>query len=50
MPSMGATSVFAALLVWRLCYLLIPLALSIPAVFMFEEQQLVKKRREEAGN
>lgn len=49
MPTMGATSVFAALLVWRLCYLLIPLAMSIPVVFMFEEQQLVRKRREEAG-
>ena len=49
MPTMGATSVFAALLVWRLCYLLIPLAMSIPVVFMFEEQQLVRKRREEAA-
>ena len=40
MPSMPATSVVAALLVWRLLYLLIPLALSVPAILAFEQGQL----------
>jgi len=40
MPSLPATSVFAALLVWRLFYLLLPLAISIPVVLLFERRQL----------
>jgi glycosyltransferase 2 family protein len=43
MPGMPATEVFAALLVWRLLYLLIPLALSMPVVLIFERSQLKKK-------
>ncbi|MGL5448385.1 MAG: lysylphosphatidylglycerol synthase transmembrane domain-containing protein [Rhabdaerophilum sp.] len=46
MPGIPATEVFAALLVWRLFYLLIPLALSIPMVLLFERQQLAKKKAE----
>ncbi len=40
MPSMPSTSVFAALLVWRLFYLLFPLLLSIPVILLFERRQL----------
>lgn len=43
MPGMPATEVFAALLVWRLLYLLVPLALSMPVVLIFERGQLKKK-------
>lgn len=43
MPGIPATEVFAALLVWRLFYLLIPLALSIPVVLLFERRQLTKR-------
>jgi uncharacterized membrane protein YbhN (UPF0104 family) len=46
MPGIGATEVFAALLVWRLFYLLIPLALSIPVVLLFERRQLAKRKAE----
>lgn len=42
MPGMKVTEVFAALLVWRLLYLLIPLALSIPVVLLFERKQFKK--------
>lgn len=48
MPGMSATSVFAALLVWRLLYLIIPLALSIPIVLLFERGQLAKKAADAA--
>ena len=34
------TEVFAALLVWRLFYLIIPLLLSIPVILMFERSRL----------
>lgn len=44
MPGMPATEVFAALLVWRLLYLLIPLALSMPVVLIFERGQLKKAK------
>jgi uncharacterized membrane protein YbhN (UPF0104 family) len=44
MPGIPATAVFAALLVWRLFYLLIPLAISIPVVMLFEREQLAKKK------
>ncbi|MDB5650010.1 MAG: hypothetical protein JWL62_1530 [Hyphomicrobiales bacterium] len=40
MPGMPATSVFAALLVWRLFYLIAPLAFSIPVILLFERAQL----------
>jgi glycosyltransferase 2 family protein len=42
MPGLPATSVFAALLVWRLLYLIIPLALSIPFILGFERGQITK--------
>lgn len=42
MPQVPASSVIAALLVWRLFYLLIPLAMSIPIVILFEQSQLGK--------
>ena len=42
MPGMPASSVFAALLIWRLFYLIIPLALSIPIILLFEQSQLGK--------
>ncbi|MCA4921509.1 MAG: UPF0104 family protein [Methylobacterium sp.] len=44
MPGIPATAVFAALLVWRLFYLLIPLAISIPVVMLFAREQLAKKK------
>ncbi len=44
MPDVPATAVVAALLVWRLLYLLLPLALSVPTVLMFERAQLAKRR------
>lgn len=40
MPGVPATSVFAALLVWRLFYLIMPLALSIPIILAFEEKKV----------
>lgn len=43
-PGIPASEVFAALLVWRLFYLLIPLALSIPVVLLFERGELKKKK------
>lgn len=42
MPGLPATSVFAALLVWRLLYLILPLALSIPFILAFERRQISK--------
>ncbi|MDB5597799.1 MAG: hypothetical protein JWM36_4760 [Hyphomicrobiales bacterium] len=42
MPGMPATSVFAALLVWRLFYLIAPLAFSIPIILLFERAQLAR--------
>jgi hypothetical protein len=42
MPGIPATALFAALLVWRLLYLLVPLALSIPVILLFERSQLGK--------
>ena len=38
-PGIPATAVFAALLVWRLFYLLVPLALSIPVILLFEHSR-----------
>lgn len=42
MPGIPATSVFAALLIWRLFYLILPLALSIPVIVLFEQSHLGK--------
>ncbi len=44
MPGIPAGDVFAALLVWRLLYLLVPLALSLPVVLFFERGQIRKKK------
>lgn len=46
MPGVPATAVFAALLVWRLFYLLIPLAMSIPLILAFENSQLGKDTKD----
>jgi uncharacterized membrane protein YbhN (UPF0104 family) len=46
MPQVPATAVFAALLVWRLFYLLLPLALSIPVIILFERSQIGKTTRD----
>lgn len=46
MPGLPASEVFAALLVWRLLYLLIPLAISIPIILLFEEQRLTAKKND----
>lgn len=40
MPGIPASDVLAALLVWRLLYLLLPLAISIPVVLGFERSKL----------
>jgi uncharacterized membrane protein YbhN (UPF0104 family) len=45
MPQVPATQVFAALLVWRLLYLLLPLALSIPVIILFERSQMGRATR-----
>ena len=49
MPGMPATAVFAALLVWRLFYLIVPLALSVPVILLFERAQLAKALHHESG-
>lgn len=46
MPGMPASEVFAALLVWRLFYLLLPLAISIPVVLAFERAKLLENRND----
>ncbi len=45
MPQVPPSGVLAALLVWRLCYLLGPLAISIPIIIVFERSQLGKATR-----
>jgi uncharacterized membrane protein YbhN (UPF0104 family) len=40
MPGIPAPAVFAALLVWRLFYLILPLVLSLPVVLLFERLQM----------
>lgn len=45
LPGVPSTSVMAALLVWRLLYLLVPLALSGPIVLSFEYVQLRAKMK-----
>lgn len=47
MPGMPAPAVFAALLIWRLFYLIIPLVLSLPVVLAFERAQLRKALQHE---
>lgn len=42
LPDVAPTAVFAALLVWRLFYLILPLAMSLPIVLLFERTQLGK--------
>lgn len=42
MPGIPASAVVAALLVWRIFYLLIPLALSGPIIVGFERRQLLR--------
>ena len=43
MPGMSSAAVFAALLVWRLLYLLLPLAMSLPIILAFERGQIKAK-------
>ncbi len=45
MPGVPAPAVFAALLIWRLFYLIIPLVISLPVVLLFERDQLKKHTR-----
>ncbi len=42
LPGVPPSDVIAALLIWRLMYLLIPLAISLPLVVAFEKSQLKK--------
>ncbi|MCP8940937.1 UPF0104 family protein [Alsobacter sp. SYSU M60028] len=46
MPGIPAPAVFAALLVWRLFYLILPLVMSIPVVLGFERWRLAELARE----
>jgi len=46
MPGVPAPAVFAALLIWRLFYLIVPLVISLPVVLAFERAQLKRARRE----
>jgi glycosyltransferase 2 family protein len=46
MPGIPAASVFAALLVWRLFYLILPLVLSLPVVLLFERSRLAALTRQ----
>lgn len=46
MPGVPAPAVFAALLVWRMFYLILPLVLSLPVVLAFEQAQIRAKARE----
>lgn len=45
LPSVAPSDVVAALLIWRLLYLLIPLAVSLPLVVAFERAQLRRAAR-----
>lgn len=45
MPGVPAPAVFAALLIWRLFYLIIPLVISLPVVLAFERAQLRRSTR-----
>jgi uncharacterized membrane protein YbhN (UPF0104 family) len=45
MPGVPAPAVFAALLIWRLFYLILPLVFSLPIVLAFERAQLKRSTR-----
>ncbi len=45
MPGVPAPAVFAALLIWRLFYLILPLVISLPIVIAFERAQLKRSTR-----
>lgn len=45
MPGVPAPAVFAALLIWRLFYLIVPLVVSLPVVLAFERDQLRRGTR-----
>lgn len=45
MPTMAPTAVVAALLVWRLLYLIVPLGLSVPVILYFERKQFGRTAR-----
>ncbi|RYE35146.1 MAG: UPF0104 family protein [Hyphomicrobiales bacterium] len=45
MPGVPAPAVFAALLVWRMFYLILPLVISLPIVLAFERAQLKRNTR-----
>jgi uncharacterized membrane protein YbhN (UPF0104 family) len=45
LPTVPPSDVVAALLIWRLMYLLIPLAISVPLVIAFERSQLQRSQR-----
>jgi uncharacterized membrane protein YbhN (UPF0104 family) len=49
LKDMPAADVLAALIVFRLFYLVLPLAISLVAVLVFERYQLVKARKETAA-
>ena len=46
MPDAPPTNVIAALLVFRLLYLIVPLALSLVVVLIFENRRIFRRRRE----
>jgi len=46
MPDAPPTNVIAALLVFRLLYLIVPLALSLVVVLIFENRRMFRRRRE----
>jgi len=45
MPGVPAPAVFAALLIWRPFYLILPLLISLPIVLAFERAQLKRSTR-----
>jgi uncharacterized membrane protein YbhN (UPF0104 family) len=49
MPALAKSKVLAALLVFRLFYLLIPLAIALVVVILFERQRLMEVMREGEG-
>ena len=46
LPDVAPTAVIAALLIWRLFYLIIPLIISLPIVLLFERSQLGKATKD----
>ena len=49
LPTLAKSKVLAALLVFRLFYLLIPLAIALVVVILFERQRLMEVIRDDAG-